>query len=62
MLKYIKDEARKKKLANLDNKEPLRLWLLPQEADKSLLFNSFQQGCRANKSYEYRLFLDAELL
>ena len=35
-----------------------RLWILPDGMRKSILYNTLQQGCKANPSFTYKLFLE----
>lgn len=40
----------------------LRFWLLPETMRKTILYNTLQQGCKANPSFTYKLYLDGQLL
>jgi len=46
----------------LEHGLPIRLWLLPADTQKNILFNSFRQGCRANPTFQYKLYLGGEIL
>lgn len=41
---------------------PIKLWLLPFETEKNIWFNTLSQGCKANSTFEYKLYMEGELL
>ena len=41
---------------------PVKLWLTAEKTQKNILFNTFLQGCKANSTFSYRLYLDGERL
>ena len=45
-----------------DKPVPMRIWLLPLDTRKNILMNTFLSGCKANPSFSYKLFLDADYL
>lgn len=44
----------------VDRGVPVKLWLTPDKTQKQILFNIFLQGCKANYTFSYKLYLDAE--
>lgn len=40
----------------------MRFWLLPDTIRKTILYNTLQQGCKANPSFTYKLYLEGTLL
>ena len=40
----------------------MRMWFVNGDIRKNILLNLFLQGCKANPSFSYKLYLDAELL
>lgn len=39
------------------NEDFLKLWIMPEKVRKPILLNTFLQGCKANPSFTYKLFL-----
>jgi hypothetical protein len=39
------------------NEDFLKLWIMPEKVRKPILLNTFLQGCKANPSFSYKLFL-----
>ena len=35
---------------------PMRLWLAPEGTQKTIMYNTFRQGCSANSSFSYKIF------
>lgn len=38
------------------------MWLTPDKTEKKILYNTFMQGCKANSTFSYRLYLEGERL
>jgi len=59
---YLASFARKECYGSHFPKEDFtRFWILPEGMRKSILYNTLQQGCKANPSFTYKLFLEGEL-
>lgn len=35
----------------------LRFWVMPEGTRKTILYNTLHQGCKANPSFSYKLYL-----
>ena len=61
--RYLKAFIERKRHITLDTAgSPLKLWLLPFETEKNIWFNTLRQGCTFNSSYDYKLYMDGELM
>lgn len=38
------------------------MWILKEDLEKNIFFNTLRQGCKANNTFDYKLYLDAEYL
>jgi hypothetical protein len=61
ILRYIKREIKNKYLS-LSEGVPIRFWLMPNDFQKNILLNTFRQGCRANPTFAYKLYIDGDFL
>lgn len=39
-----------------------KIWILNENIEKDVFFDKLKEGCKANSSFEYRLFIDGERL
>ena len=63
-LRYIKAYVNRKRTVDLDSEggRPIKFWLLPFETEKNIWFNTLRQGCTANTTYDYRLYMEGEFM
>lgn len=40
----------------------MRVWILKEELEKNIFFNTLRMGCKANNTFDYKLYIDGELL
>jgi hypothetical protein len=40
----------------------VRMWLLPEDTQPNVLINVLYTGCKANPSYNYKLYTDGEYM
>lgn len=40
----------------------MKVWLLREDLEKNIFFNMLRQGCKANNTFEYKLYIEGELL
>lgn len=55
---WIENEER----VHISYEDYLKLWIMPEKVRKPILLNTFLQGCKANPSFTYKLFIEGELL
>ena len=40
----------------------MKVWILKEDLEKNIFFNTLRMGCKANNTFQYKLFLDGEYL
>ena len=44
--------------SRISHEQKFKLWVLPEGTDTATLCNTLKNGCKANPSFEYKLFLE----
>lgn len=57
--KYVEEKFRYSKIAK---NHLMKVWLLREDLEKNIFFNMLRQGCKANNTFEYKLYIEGELL
>ena len=55
---WIESEER----VNISMQDYIKLWIMPDKLRKPILLNTFLQGCKANPSFTYKLFIEGDIL
>ena len=60
---YVRKYADEKhRYAKISKNHLMKVWLLKEDLEKNIFFNMLRQGCKANNTFEYKLYIEGELL
>jgi len=49
-------------MASFPSDIPIKYWRMPDDTRKNVLINILHTGCKANPSFSYKLYIDAEYM
>ena len=55
--KLLKNKLPFEYYCNVSSAIPVKIWLAPEKTQKQILYNTFLQGCKANSTFSYRLYM-----
>lgn len=60
--RVLRDWIENEERVNIAMEDFIKLWIMPDKLRKPILLNTFLQGCKANPSFTYKLFIEGDIL